>query len=184
MKYCTITRVAGFEVPGFFNYADFYRTKGAKYAGGTLVELGATVLMLAESSSGSTVYTMDTRPPPVPPMIDKVLRHFSIDDGCAALRKNIAASKLPVTFLHEDSTEAAKLFEDGTVDFVFVGVNDSNDSVLQDTRARLPKVRVGGTIAGHDYFPNNRKHGGVARTVDEALESIREEGNSVWMYSV
>jgi hypothetical protein len=49
------------------------------------------------------------------------------------------------------SVEAAKQFEDGYFDFVYIDANHNYDSVTADLEAWYPKVRKGGMIAGHDY---------------------------------
>lgn len=54
-------------------------------------------------------------------------------------------------FIRETSVEAAKDFEDGTLDFVYIDANHSDPYVTQDIEAWTPKVRSGGIVAGHDY---------------------------------
>lgn len=50
------------------------------------------------------------------------------------------------------SVEASVLFEDGTVDFVFVDGGHDYASVTQDLNAWLPKLKPNGHIAGHDFL--------------------------------
>ncbi len=61
------------------------------------------------------------------------------------------------------SSESARFFEDGSVDFVFIDADHVYDRVKEDILAWLPKVKPGGIIAGHDY---NAPHG-VERAVNE-----------------
>lgn len=56
---------------------------------------------------------------------------------------NILKVKLP-------SVEAAKLFEDGSIDFVYIDADHAYDSVVEDISAWRGKVKAGGYIAGHD----------------------------------
>lgn len=49
------------------------------------------------------------------------------------------------------SLDAAKDFQDGTLDFVYIDANHSEPYVTQDIEAWTPKVRSGGIVAGHDY---------------------------------
>jgi hypothetical protein len=66
-----------------------------------------------------------------------------------------------------NSALAARLFDDGGVDFVFIDADHSYEAVKADLAAWLPKVRTGGLIAGHDhsdlYYP------GVVRAVRETF---------------
>ena len=50
-----------------------------------------------------------------------------------------------------ESTEAAKLFEPGTVDFVFIDAQHTEEAVNADIVAWWPVVKPGGLLAGHDY---------------------------------
>ena len=56
------------------------------------------------------------------------------------------------------SVEAASLYEDNTLDFVFIDGAHDYDSVMADVAAWFPKVKSGGVIAGHDlpYPPVQR----------------------------
>jgi len=57
----------------------------------------------------------------------------------------------PVFMHREWSLEAAKEFEDGSLDFVYIDANHRYEYVVADIAAWLPKVRSGGCIAGHDF---------------------------------
>ena len=50
-----------------------------------------------------------------------------------------------------DSAEAASLYEDGSLSFVFLDAEHSFDAVCRDLRAWLPKMAKGSVLAGHDY---------------------------------
>ena len=62
------------------------------------------------------------------------------------------------------SAEACSLYEDKSLDFVFIDADHSYEAVKEDLEAWFPKIKDGGTIAGHDYGnPSN----GVKPAVDE-----------------
>ena len=70
--------------------------------------------------------------------------------------------------IHQDLTAlAAKKFEDGSLDFVFIDADHSYEGVRGDIELWLPKVKSGGLLCGHDYdsptFP------GVALAVKKML---------------
>jgi len=87
-----------------------------------------------------------------------------------------------VTFLQGASDSVAKRFEDGSVDLVFLDADHSEDGVLRDLEAWLPKLRPGGIIAGHDY--GARHHPGVKPAVDRVFREhshpVRLAANKVW----
>jgi hypothetical protein len=49
------------------------------------------------------------------------------------------------------SVAAAELYEDGSLDFVFIDAGHKYEEVYADIVAWLPKVKKGGWIGGHDY---------------------------------
>ena len=55
-----------------------------------------------------------------------------------------------ISDIKSESSEAAHVFQDDSVDFVFLDANHDHDWVKRDILAWLPKVRKGGIIAGHD----------------------------------
>jgi hypothetical protein len=50
------------------------------------------------------------------------------------------------------SHEAAPLFPDGSLDFVYIDGNHSFEAVTQDLELWWPKVKAGGLFSGHDYY--------------------------------
>lgn len=68
----------------------------------------------------------------------------------------------------ERSWEAAKHYQDSSLDFVFIDANHKYPSVVQDIAAWRPKIKPGGLICGHDY---SQDYPGVMLAVCEAFES-------------
>lgn len=66
--------------------------------------------------------------------------------------------------LRMTSTEGATRFANGSVDFVFLDADHEYESVRADIAAWRPKLRKGGTLAGHDI-----DRPGVRRAVEEAF---------------
>lgn len=77
------------------------------------------------------------------------------------------------------STDAAKTFDDQSVDVVYLDGDHSLTAVRADIRAWMPKLKRGGWLAGHDYhweFP------GVLRAVHELVgkpERVFRDGSWV-----
>ena len=56
------------------------------------------------------------------------------------------------TFVRRMSTDAAKDFKDGELDFVYVDGNHDYAAVLADMDAWWPKIKSGGVMGGHDFY--------------------------------
>ena len=74
------------------------------------------------------------------------------------------------------SHEAAKDFEDGSVDCLFIDAGHSYEAVKKDIQCWLPKIKKGGIISGHDYTAWQ----GVKQAVDEAFGSPDKVENDCW----
>lgn len=75
------------------------------------------------------------------------------------------------------SVEASKLYENESLDFVFIDAAHDYENVKKDVLAWLPKVKVGGYLAGDDYRGEE-----VARAVHEILgvQNIQTKGDGGW----
>lgn len=69
------------------------------------------------------------------------------------------------------SLEAAELFENGELDFVYIDGNHLYEFVKADLEAFVPKVRPGGLVGGDDYGVAGWWEDGVTRAVDEFVAS-------------
>lgn len=67
-------------------------------------------------------------------------------------------------FYRMPSVDTAEEFKDESLDFVFIDAAHDYENVCADIRAWLPKVKVGGVLAGHDW-----QHEPVRKAVDECL---------------
>lgn len=107
----------------------------------------------------------------------KNIKCWSVDiDNKSRLLSN--TKEWGVEFIHAPSVHAAKLFDDNSLDLVFLDGDHTYKSVVQDIVAWFPKIKENGILAGHDYddfWP------GVKQGVNEALSPIRIVGR-IWMY--
>ena len=76
--------------------------------------------------------------------------------------KNIDPVRSVVNPVRLQSVEAANLYEDNSLDFVFIDASHDYENVKNDIAAWYPKIKNGGILAGHDY-----PWDGVKRAADE-----------------
>lgn len=83
-----------------------------------------------------------------------------------------------VNVIQSDSISASKLYEDKSLDFIFIDASHDYDSVVLDIKNWFPKLKINGILAGDDYTP---KHPGVIKAVDEYFGPTRKIGH-YWMH--
>lgn len=83
------------------------------------------------------------------------------------------------TPLKKTSLDASKEFEDNSLDFVFIDASHEYEDVKNDIMAWLSKVKPGGILAGHDYYPEESFDWfpGVKRAVNECLNNFETSEN-------
>jgi len=83
----------------------------------------------------------------------------------------VTTSSKKARILRMPSSVAARQFDDGYFDFVFLDAIHFYDYVREDIDLWLPKIRAGGMFAGDDYglVKFNEIDGGVKRAVDETF---------------
>lgn len=93
---------------------------------------------------------------------------------------NIEPVKHIINPIRRISWEASSLYEDKSLDFVFIDAAHDYDSVIKDIKSWLPKMKSSGILAGHDY----RNAPGVKKAVDEVLnENNILESEGCWIYN-
>ncbi len=79
-------------------------------------------------------------------------------------KKNTRALAQFINVVEMASVEAAKLYDDNSLDFVYIDASHDEPSVAADLRAWFPKVKRGGWIGGDDLTSS---HPGVQLAVDK-----------------
>lgn len=71
------------------------------------------------------------------------------------------------------SAEAAPMFADNSLDFIYIDANHAYEAVREDLHLWWPKLRKGGIFAGHDFFDGHVSTGlfGVKKAVEEFAQT-------------
>ncbi len=75
------------------------------------------------------------------------------------------------------SLEAARLYQDSSIDMVFIDAAHDYDNVLADIKAWAPKVKSGGIISGHDWH-----HPPIKQAVSETLGEVNSIGSCWYVF--
>lgn len=166
------------NVPGYLDHFDLYDLAVKTFDRGTFVEIGTFAgrssaylgVTIHNSGKDLKLYTVDH--------FSESLDHSANSTGFYDQVVNtLKPLEHCVTVINKKSTDAAMLFEDGSVEFVFIDASHDYESVKQDIQAWLPKVRVGGIIGGDDYgWP------GVQQAVEELISNPKPigKGDANW----
>lgn len=154
----------------WFTYPDLYRYVVSMYpSGSTFVEVGSwkgkssafMCVEIANSNKDIHFFCVDTW--------EGSLEHTGTENLFYQFMSNMKPVKNYFCPYKMASLDAATLFDDQSVDFVFIDASHEYEDVLADIKAWYPKVKQGGLLAGHDYDDN---WPGVKRAVQETFENV------------
>ena len=182
------------SIPGWFNFEDIYTEMVQTHKTGVFVEVGSWLgkstaymgqLLRDNPECMVDFYAVDTwKGSPGDNAFEKELEKHG-GDVYGAFTENMEKCGVTefVIPLRMSSVEAAKNFGDLSLDFVFIDADHKYDPFSADLRAWLPKVKVGGVIAGHDH-----EHGPIIRALSELIPGAARykpvnKGNS-WFWKV
>lgn len=85
-------------------------------------------------------------------------------------KQNMKPVEHIINSMQMESEEAYKLYEDHSLDFLFLDGNHNYEDVKKEILHWLPKIKKGGLIGGHDY--KHKDLPGVTKAVDEIFKKI------------
>lgn len=157
--------IEGFMFPDELDW--LYETaKGMK----SIVEIGAfkgksTHALLSGIGGQGIVYSID--PLAYPEWKNDVFLEFIKNTGDF---RNLC-------FLRLESEQAVRLFDDKSIDMVFIDGDHMYESVKRDIELWLPKTKK--LISGHDYHNFTPNCAGVTKAVDELVQDFKLR-NTIW----
>lgn len=148
--------------PGSFSFDAIYCEIVGRIPSGKVVEIGThrrkSTCFLAEliRASIKTITFVS---------IDIYKRVGSYEELTAAFREKELLQY--VSLLNMQSNAASTLFEDKSLDMVFIDRRHDYPALSEDLEKWFPKVRDGGILAGDDYTTSHKAERGVRKAVDE-----------------
>lgn len=170
------------NIQGWFEDGPLYRKVVNKYDNARFVEIGcwkgrSTSFMGVEILNSGKNIALD-----VVDTFGGSAEHVNVDADAlySEFLANVDPIKSVIGKIHRmPSVEASKLFEDNSLEFVFIDASHEYANVRADIEAWYPKLKVGGTMGGDDYCPG---WAGVMRAVDEFFGGRKVEivGTQHW----
>jgi hypothetical protein len=136
---------------------ELIRSIGSEFPGGKGVEVGTFKGEFSKEIMGlwnGTLYMVDVWSPLNPDEYIDASNHsnFERDYIYGEAIKNISGNEDRAIMVRAKSEIAANMFEDLSLDFVYIDANHAYDYVVQDIDLWYPKVKPGGYLCGHDYI--------------------------------
>lgn len=177
---CTVTKHPAIE--GWFSEAAglAYRNLVESVRGGTIVEVGCwkglstSYVARAAAARGTRMIGIDAWDGSSDSFDAAYRARLRAEDVPATFRANMRRLDLEVEVRQARSPDAARDFADAALDLVFLDASHDAAAVAADLAAWHPKLKPGGTLAGHDH---SEKHPGVVRAVAAFAASIGQAPN-------
>lgn len=94
--------------------------------------------------------------------------------------ENIEPVKEYINPIRMTSKKASELYEDGSLNCVFIDGAHDYDSVRSDVLSWLPKIKKGGLLSGHDYA-----HPPIQQVLEEIFPgNYMHIGEDVWIHKI
>lgn len=134
---------------------DLIRNIGQEFPKGKGVEVGTFKGSFSNqimNNWSGTLYMVDVWRP-LESGYDDSSNHGRYDGGVYTdAMENIKGFEDRAIMVRATSEIASNMFNDNSLDFVYIDANHAYDYVVQDIELWYPKVKKGGFICGHDYL--------------------------------
>lgn len=134
---------------------DLIRNIGQEFPKGKGVEVGTFKGSFSNqimNNWSGTLYMVDVWRP-LESGYDDSSNHGRYDGGVYTdAMENIKGFEDRAIMVRATSEIASNMFNDNSLDFVYIDANHAYDYVVQDIELWYPKIKKGGFICGHDYL--------------------------------
>lgn len=162
------------EIFGWFDFDNVYKHIVETFEEGHFVEIGC---FLGKSSAFMVVEIINSGKKIKFDMVDTFEKWEGVNNSYNQFKENnpiIFQKKYKDQFrvLKASSVFVSKMYNDNSLDFVFIDACHDYDSVLNDIMAWYPKVKQGGILSGHDFAD---AYQGVKKAVKDFSEKNNQD---------
>jgi len=155
---------------GIFVELGVWRGKSTSYIVTEIVNKGRDVKFFAVDAFKGAI----KKPEPY-----EIISYAGFENVMEDFLKNTLHLKNHFKLIVDESDLAAGLFEDESVDAIFIDAGHSYEAVKYDIKAWLPKMKNGAMMSGHDF-----NWAGVQGAVMEMLGSVDKVENVCWFKKI
>lgn len=129
------------------------------------------------------LYMVDVWRPLSEEEYDDSSNHKDHLDAYSETMNNISGFEDRAFMLRMKSEDGSKLFNDNSLDFVYIDANHTYQAVKDDIEYWYSKVKIGGLLLGHDYIPSDLYKDGQ-KDIPLWLSSPTSESKYAGMFGV
>jgi predicted O-methyltransferase YrrM len=164
------------QVEGWCNFQELYYRTADSHDNANFIEIGSwkgqsAILMatlIANMNKNIKFFCVDTWEGSEEHKNDNDIVNQNLFD---IFNKNIEPYKEYIQPIRNTSLKAASMFPDEYFDFIFIDAAHDYENVKNDINAWYPKLKKGGTFAGHDF---HHTWPGVVQAVTEWSEKNKK----------
>lgn len=157
------------KLEGWFDYPQLYYNLVRTHDNANFVEVGSWQgksasfmgVEIINQNKNIKLHCVDTWEGSIEHANDEIIKNKLLYD---TFLKNIEPVKSVINPIRMSSRDAARTFDNNSLDFIFIDAAHDYESVREDIYAWYPKLTPGGILAGHD-----KTWPGVVKAVNEFL---------------
>ena len=172
------------KLEGWFDFPNLYHSVVKMHNNANFVEVGSwqgksaafMAVEIINQNKNIKLNCVDTWEGSIEHTNDEIIKQNLLYD---TFLSNIEPVKHIINPIRMASRDAARTFEDNSIDFIFIDAAHDYESVREDIYSWFPKLTPGGIMAGHD-----KTWPGVVKAVNEFLSTsglpLHIMDNDVW----
>jgi len=163
------------NIQGWFDFQNLYKEMVSIHNNAKFVEVGvwrgkSTFFLAVEIINQNKKITLDTID-----SYEHLTEEYSYNKNVPKeFQENIKSFKF-INSINKDSIEASKLYDNGSIDFIFFDSEHTEEYATKEIKAWYPKLKINGYMGGHDYVsflnPNIRYMIGVGNAVNKIFNN-------------
>ena len=178
------------NIPGWFTYPKFYSTlvqhaqdgfhfvEIGSWKGTSAAFMGVEIINSGKKVKFDCIDTWEGSEEHLNPKSSCYEPLLETKDGpFNVFLENIKPVRSVINIIRKTSAEASCMYQDNSLELVFIDAAHDYNNVCLDINAWLPKLKYNGILAGHDI-----SFADVEKAVNLILKNYLTPGEDIWVY--